>query len=281
VGIAGIPEQSRGPLPWPCQYLIAARFVINFKLERARKARKMIDPREQYAARKAADDCRRRERGAPKERGPIFFFHPDPLVKFNGYLAIFTLLLVVVTAISVAVLWKTDATLHETLVAANRAWISPQTVRLTSDIEIWTPATSIQVIYENVGRFPALNLNHAEEGGARAIPEGFAEWEQLDFGENHTCKSLTPLRGGPTVYPSQHFGGELTYELKPDQSRNPANVIQEILKGRRLIWVQGCFAYLSFEKPRESAFCFYLQPDVVRHIREWPFKKCSTGNHAT
>lgn len=176
---------------------------------------------------------------------------------------------------------STDHTLRETLVASNRAWISPQTVRLTSDVEIGSRAASIQIIYENVGRFPALDFSHAETGGARLVPVGFRDWEGLDFGDNQTCKGLTPRKGGPTIYPSQHFGGELSYAVAPDPDKNPAAVIQELLNGRRLLWMQGCFSYLAFDSPRYSTFCFYLQPDPPRPILAWPFKTCPKGNHAT
>jgi hypothetical protein len=163
---------------------------------------------------------------------------------------------------------------RETLVAANRAWLSPTAAEFIVPLESG-PNIDLHVIYENTGKFPALGFNHAEKAGMLKIPAGFTDWDHIDVGANRTCDGLTPLDTGPTIYASVHFAGDLEYSttMTPE-------LYNEVLGGIRVLWLNACFAYRTFDTPHQSAFCYFLLPDAGIPRSKWRFKSCPTGNCA-
>ena len=69
---------------------------------------------------------------------------------------------------------KTDSTLRETLVGANRAWIAPIALDVNAQIE-GDADIPAKIYYENVGKGPALKMGAVFEVRTIAIPANLAD----------------------------------------------------------------------------------------------------------
>src|SRR5689334_7824038 len=84
-------------------------------------------------------------------------FHTDPLARYTAWLALSTFFLFLATVFNVMILWWTDQTLRDTLIAANRAWVQVQLDRSnTAESGNEIAQMNFKIAYKNVGREPAL-----------------------------------------------------------------------------------------------------------------------------
>ncbi len=208
--------------------------------------------------------------------------------KHNGAMtAIFTALLVLVTAalVIVAVLQyfaldRTDRTLHETLVAANRAWLAPYDVRQdpNSPIDVGKPLRYF-VDYRNVGRQPAIHVAFYEAPPGEDPPQinlrdwdGIMNWS-LTFGgvSNETCGDRIPGEKASTVYPTDSLQ---SYMIDAGYT-----IPEEVKTTKKILYVEGCMAYTSFGKIRYEEYCFFLVPRLQDiPLSQWKFAPCPAGN---
>lgn len=202
-------------------------------------------------------------------------------------IAFFTVVTVGVGYFQWSALRSTDEATHEAARAAtraaeisavaNRAWVAPITAKLVDPLDERTNVVTIEITAQNVGREPALGTQHG------ALIDA-APADQIK--DRKACEGLLPQLGEPTMYPSDRFGD--TYKFASAFKGRPT-VIADIIAGRQILFIMGCFAYESAGKPRHSGFCFYLYPEIGpetgnvlrKPINEWTFKGCPVGNFAT
>src|SRR5437868_8486419 len=96
--------------------------------ENCAEAGPIMGAKEEYKARNAARDARRAEQEEAKKKVFWWFWHPDPVAKFTGWVAIYTGVLAAATIGTGVVLYKTDVTLYDTLLATQRPWVSVEVV---------------------------------------------------------------------------------------------------------------------------------------------------------
>ena len=137
---------------------------------------------------------------------------------------------------------------------------------------------AIRIIYEDTGKDPAEDFNHAEIGGAMLIPDVVHDWDAVKFPANETCKDLMPLTGGPIIYPAQILS-EVGYGISP--LKHAQATMEEIEAGRRVFWLNGCFAYRTLGRIHRSGFCFFLRARYNKPIADWTFKSCPSGFSAS
>lgn len=164
----------------------------------------------------------------------------------------------------------------DTATAANRAWISPITARLTEPLDINKPVAAITVTTQNIGKEPALGVVFG------ALID-IAKPDQIQ--DREVCNGLLPQKGQVTMFPSASFVNNLNYA---SEFKNKAPAIADIIAGQQILFVMGCIAYETGGKPRKTGYCFYLYPEIgpetgtvrPKSVNEWAFKSCPVGNYA-
>ena len=106
----------------------------------------------------------------------------------------------------------------------------------------------------------------------------------MRFGANHSCDGLKSSPEGPTAFPDGHYGVQFEIELPKSYLTEPmitGTAQPPETFGKPVLYIQGCFAYRTFEKERVSAYCFFLFPQWDLPIAQWDFRACTDGNRAT
>jgi hypothetical protein len=132
---------------------------------------------------------------------PWWFQEKEPLAKFTGWVAAFTFVLVIVAALQLCTLEKTDQTLNQTFLVGNRAWISPITIALT-DLPVNGKPISIGLTYNNVGKLPALDLHERYTLSSvpnKAIDDGTA---MVVIDKSDICQTVEPWKDAEVAYPN-------------------------------------------------------------------------------
>ena len=124
--------------------------------------------RDQYEANKAAHAARQQEQKKSPKKEPWFFKQPAAIDRFTGWLQLYTFLLVIATIISAAILYKTDLTLHDTLVSAQRPWLSIKP-SVVGPIDLNDRRLSVRatIMVKNTGRSPAGSVYIYADSGPR------------------------------------------------------------------------------------------------------------------
>lgn len=148
---------------------------------------------------------------------------------------------------------------EKSLISAQRAWVGPRSAKLSAEPAIGKPL-EITIDYQNSGRDPALDviwtlqplLSTAADDSNGTLGKQIAQYMQA-------CKSTSQWAGGNVVYPTTSGFGGSGYILFTKS--NPNVVDESLVKGDKILIVQGCFLYRSFDVPRHSYFCYFWQKD--------------------
>jgi hypothetical protein len=131
--------------------------------------------KEEYETRKGQRAAKQAEQERARQKQPWWFNQSDPISRLTGGLVVWTALLFIGTGISAFVLWKTDNTLRETLVATERPWIIAETS--ISGPFVYTDdgaSVTLTVHMRNIGHTPALSVMSFATIFFRAPIEGTA-----------------------------------------------------------------------------------------------------------
>lgn len=179
------------------------------------------------------------------------------------------------TLILAYIAWNTDKTLHDTLVAANRAWLAPIEARMLGQPTLGVPLT-YDIIYGNVGKEPALGFVAQEDVGIIDVPPPLTTLYSV-FPKTllrDICSRTKEADDSPARYPSALR--DYIYRVSTEQIR----ITQEILDGSKAIYVNGCFAYKTFGRERKSEYCFIFLPASASGERTFRSVSCPYGNRA-
>jgi hypothetical protein len=161
---------------------------------------------------------------------------------------------------------------HDNMILAERAWVGPNNAAFSADPAVGKPI-EITIAYQNTGRQPALNFIYDANSFsdlAMFDPKGTAQQATSVYME--ACKAQMQWSGGSVIYPTTGFS---TYNL--NTKSNDDVVDQTITSGDKLIYVQGCFLYRTFDAPRHSYFCFFYKQGQTK-IQN--LNICPTGHYA-
>lgn len=160
------------------------------------------------------------------------------------------------------------------LVQAQRAWVGPLNAALTAEPTVGKPIEAT-IQYQNTGREPASDFiydvqalsvakDEDQNGGAVAMLQTYM----------NACEGAKDWKGGSVIYPTSNaFGSGYSLSIKSKDDF----VDEAMTKGDKLVIVQGCFLYRSFDVPRHSYFCYFYQPGNGKISN---LNICRTGHHA-
>jgi hypothetical protein len=165
-------------------------------------------------------------------------------------------------------------TAQQSLVAAQRAWVDPYGAGFDGPLTKGQNI-NVDVQYTNTGREPATSfvttvfhsIAAPEEislGGAVANKIGYVLQRCIASGSTSATRVIYPTASGvgPNI----------------DRDRIPgAEISDDLVAGKKLRAVYGCFTYRSFGEVRHSAFCFYF---MALKIEQEHFAYCEQGNYA-
>jgi hypothetical protein len=188
-----------------------------------------------------SDDYDGRPSAAPREGRRWWFNQPSPIDRFTGWLVAWTALLCVATCINAIVLWKTDHTLTDTLIANNRAWIWPE-IEIDDDLDLAKEDFKFKMTLVNTGPAPATNVKESIE----LKPFMFSS---PDSGRvDNQCKHISD-DDFPVV--KALFPGYVLFPQRPFSASAPASLAETINilkaaseKHERIYWqVSVCIRY--------------------------------------
>ncbi len=88
-------------------------------------------------------------------------------------------------------------------------------------------------------------------------------------GINSTCDGLQPKAGGEAVYPNE-----------PQSTTIVLNWLQKI-PPKAVLFIKGCFAYLTEGRPHYTAVCEFTNPTMIdAAVAGRAFYYCADGNRA-
>lgn len=173
--------------------------------------------------------------------------------------------LATVAIVIVAILqWKTFEKTDTTLKAQQRAWIEPETIKLTGG-QRRGEHLSYVLLYRNHGREPGTNVVIQFEHFADKIPKSPPYgWFP---GTNQVCNISHPNPGGLVTWPDK--ANQLNYSLG---SSPPESDL--IWDGKKTLRIETCIGYETVGEAHYSAACFYTYPIIGKPFNEWPLVPC-------
>lgn len=155
------------------------------------------------------------------------------------------LLTAVATLLLALIAWNTDTTLRNTLIAANRAWVTPASAFLDNATTVGK-SWGYHVRYGNVGKEPAIGFAAQEDLGIIDAPAPQASLYTV-LSKNtlkDVCARTHAATEGSVVYPSGLR--DYTYNVFTDRLITP-----DIQGGSKVLLAHGCFAYQTFQRERK------------------------------
>lgn len=210
-------------------------------------------------------------------QGPWWFHEKEPLAKFTGWVAAFTGVLVVVSALQFCTLQSTDRTTHQALIASSRAWVGPLTITVNGVQKDKGIEGIIQ--YQNTGKEPATNFLPSYLADVYSIDQwnsGDASKDIVSVGNKCLGISNVP-KGLQVIYPNTGFSA---YQLSFDTGNEPNKIVvtDRIIAGTDIFKLQGCFVYKSLGEFHHSSFCYYYRGGNFTKLPNLSI--CNVGNDA-
>lgn len=157
---------------------------------------------------------------------------------------------------------------------SQRAWLTVLP-RLTHQIRKGSPI-SIELVTENVGKEPAIGVNH------HSVSMMFDMPEQLDYAPEiwspqfaevirQGCTLAVPANGRATIFP----GSKPITPVQWDNVRD----IQELVDGKKILVTYGCIGYITANERHFTSYCFFLAADQ-KSPNIWHFGSAPIGNDA-
>ena len=260
----------------------------------------MRDDIKEYKSRHADREAREQRKKNDQEQARYktlsFIRHPDKIIKYTGYLQLYTLILTVATAalviatiVTATILNSTDekigkqaAETHSLAIAAKaqadlmdhqisvmqgqleemrldrRAWIVPHLVKL-----LGVPAADQMLdfffTYGNTGREPALNVGYNSNSWSMPID---VIGSAVPATATDALKKAIDARLTDTCdVAKQNENLSLLYPTSPDGDSSGIKVdprwITQPIIDRGFVVAEGCFVYRSVGKIHKSRFCFF------------------------
>ena len=207
-----------------------------------------------------------------------FTFGLGPNEALTAWLAIFTGVLAMETAVSVYVLWRTDSTLHGTLIARNRAWITPSIDLVPSSIGEDRPV-EVRVKYTNYGNEPANRVSIVN--ALKFLPSRFdrnwlAHGNPLDIDGCH----------GELGPPYRMLPHNEDFPLTVSTDKLSKEQFAELKSGVKTVYISGCIRYRTLAEDVWTRYCRYFKNEdgtglTLAYTQDpLPMEPCSEGNSA-
>jgi hypothetical protein len=209
--------------------------------------------KEEYDARKAANEAKYKNKFLER----WFSWWRNPPDRFAGLVAFFTALLFAATVL----LYLATRDLVLDAQSSGRAWVGPIDANITP-LSLNKPLRAA-VIYGNTGRQPAITNSGlgVKIYSSEEWTNGKAVEDIMKFKDS--CMSVKAVaRGGHMVYPTTGFTSfTIGYDANLNDIKEGEKIVatDKLISGDDIVAFRGCFAYLSIEIVRHTAFCFYFR----------------------
>jgi hypothetical protein len=155
---------------------------------------------------------------------------------------------------------------------AQRAWVGPRDARLESK-PILGQKNKVIIEYQNTGKEPAIGfvfggfpfvITTEEDANGTAIQKMLANMKQ--------CVETKAAMLAGVVFPTSGFTAGNLGTLIDEKL-----IDQDLLDSKKMLIIQGCFAYIASNVVRHSAFCYFFKADQtdIAHLNI-----CQSGNYA-
>ena len=150
-------------------------------------------------------------------------------------------------------------TSETTLLMSQRAWLGPTHASIAAMPEVGK-SVEISIQYQNTGRTPALGFIFGLDPFTM-LPTEDRSPRVLNRMTTYAnaCKGHAKWDGGSVVYPLSGFN---TYTLT-STLKDPL-ITEDFIKRKRILLVQGCFLYRTFDLPKHSYFCYFFDPQSTK-----------------
>jgi hypothetical protein len=179
--------------------------------------------------------------------------------------------------LSLRVAERTADDARQALVVANRAWLSPESAQISSPINT-KDMLSFTVYYYNTGKEPALGFA-AQEDHAWSVPAPKPNASWFTVFNKSSINDICAGTSSDTEITKYPTGQLQQYHITMDHP-----LTDDIISGRRVLLLHGCFAYhspVSGNVTYKSEYCFLfpLLPGSVGPV--FTAISCMYGNNAT
>jgi hypothetical protein len=165
------------------------------------------------------------------------------------------------------------------LEAAQRAWVGPSDAHLdgkfTPEGKL-TKGADVDVVisYLNTGREPARSFSAGIDEFITTTEDNGREDAAKRIGDDlQACLAIDSVAATEVIYPATGFSGGSERRV----AIHGTDVDDDLTNGGKVITVYGCFTYLTFEKVRHSAFCFYYEAPKIKPVH---LGYCPSGSYA-
>jgi hypothetical protein len=162
---------------------------------------------------------------------------------------------------------------EDAFITSNRAWLVPRAAELEK------PLVNGQYVYvsisvQNTGRTPANKIRDSFEIRIAHQLDAKTEWIGVILPENTTCerKRMSQVSDVPIMYPTESGG----YKIH-DMLAGPI-VDDDVFRGLKTFYIQGCLEYMTMDVLHHSAYCFFFR--TSGNVADWKFMTCLNGNYA-
>jgi hypothetical protein len=141
---------------------------------------------------------------------------------------------------------------REAMIASNRAWIGPREAKIEGPVELEKPI-EVSIDYGNSGKEPGLSFRYYVDSFQGTVTDEITGTNSGKIAKYLTDCRNTGIGPGQVVFPSTGLSAyKLTIKPKdmPDQA---------VIDGNKIVFVQGCFVYQTFNIVRHTYFCFFYK----------------------
>lgn len=223
----------------------------------------------------------------------LWLGQPDAQTGFSGWLVLFTGGLVLLTAVNVWILYKTDSTLYEQATTKDRGWILVDLEFAGAKFQEPNDPISLRLVHRHVGSAAVAQLSYYWDIKRISRPDVSVKWENVIrtskfHQDGRKCKDHSLPTMLPANLPNEVSATNVSRKDLPDDkllkqgdvwwgSSNDDGIKNDKLKHSFVIY--GCSEYWSIKAGR-TEFCRYLDTgnDLSTDPSRWQFKECPVGN---
>jgi len=170
---------------------------------------------------------------------------------------------------------KQSENAEKTLIQSNRAWVGPRNAFLSAEPAIGKPIEAT-IVYQNSGREPAASFLYVVDPfSIRKSQDATGVLAARIQNYMKACQETKEQKvGGSIIYPgSSAFDSSYQINVKTSDRF----VDESIIKGEKVVIIQGCFLYRTFDTLRHSYFCYFYQQGFTK-IQN--LNICISGHHS-
>jgi hypothetical protein len=149
---------------------------------------------------------------------------------------------------------------ERTFLQAQRAWVGPRNATFAAEPAVGK-AIEMTVEYQNSGHEPAISFVYSVDSFAME-PAEEANGTVADRIGKSMSRENKERHSGNVIYPATSGFGASPYSIS---ARSKDDLVDEaVVKGDKLVVVQGCFWYETIDLPKHAYFCYFYKQGFTK-----------------